>query len=88
MKGRYDAALEQAENAETAKEERNSILSIVKTMATNHLPTMEGKIDCLVSWKDKQKRKELIFLMIVLLGILFSKEISLAAIWAIITKLF
>ena len=88
MKDRYDAALEQAEKAETSKEKTNSILSIVKTMATNHLPTMEGKIDCLISWKDRQKRRELVLLTVILLGILFSKEISLEAIWMLITKLF
>lgn len=81
MKGRYDAALEQADKAQTEKEKTNSILSIVKTMATNHLPTMEEKI-------DRNNRKMLIGMLVILLAVLFQDQLSLPEIFAFLMRLF
>lgn len=41
---RYESIFEQAEHAQTAKEQRNCLLTITKIMAENHLPSIERKM--------------------------------------------
>ena len=41
---RYKSIFNQAEHAQTAKEQRNCLLTITKIMAENHLPCIEKKI--------------------------------------------
>ncbi len=45
MKGRYDSLIEEGDKAETSKSLLGYIWPMVKTMGTNHLPTIEGKVN-------------------------------------------
>lgn len=77
MKGRYDALIDEGDKAETQKERLGCIWPLLKTVATNHLPTMEGKINKIL-WA-------VVLLSIVTL--LSSKE-ELTWIWMAIMRLF
>jgi len=41
---RYRSIFDQAEKAQTAKEQRNCLLTITKIMAENHLPSIERRM--------------------------------------------
>ena len=44
MKGRYDSLIEEGDKAETNKGLLGYIWPMVKTIGTNHLPTIEAKL--------------------------------------------
>jgi len=77
MKGRYDSVIEQGDKAKTNKEALNCAWTMLKTIGTNHLPTIEGKIN-----------KLFLLGMALLIATLFSSKDSIIWLWQLITRLF
>ena len=77
MKDRYSPLFKQAEKATSQKERTNSMLSILEVLTSNHIPTIEAKVN-----------KLLLLGGILLLAVLFSSKDSISWLWMIITKLF
>ena len=77
MKGRYDSIIEQGDNAGTSKERQDCSWIMLKTIGTNHLPTIEGKINKLM-W----------LIGALILATLFSSKDSISWLWMAVLRLF
>jgi len=74
---RYKSIFEQAEHAQTAKEQRNCLLTIVKIMGENHLPCIEKKVER-IYW----------LMLVIVLMIFLGEQISLTQIILFFMRLF
>lgn len=74
---RYESIFSQAEHAQTAKEQRNCLLTITKIMAENHLPCIEKKVEK-IYW----------FMLAIVLMIFLGEQISMTNVILFFMKLF
>lgn len=77
MKGRYDSLIEEGDKATTQKEKLSCTWTMLKTIGTNHLPTIEGKLTKIL-W---------LVVAISIVMLLSSKE-ELTWLWMAILRLF
>lgn len=77
MKDRYDALIEQGDKAETNKERLSCHWIMLKMIGTNHLPTLEAKVNK-IFW----------LLGVLLVATLFSSKDSISWIYMAIMRLF
>lgn len=77
MKDRYNSLIEQGDKAVTQKEKLNCTWTMLKTIGTNHLPTLETKMNKL-TW----------LIVILLIAVLFSSKDSISWVYMAIMRLF
>ena len=77
MKDRYDALIEQGDKAETNKERLSCQWTMLKMILTNHLPTIDGKINKLM-W----------LIGALILATMFSNKDSISWLYMVIMRLF
>jgi len=77
MKDRYDALIEQGDKATTNKETLSCAWTMLKTIGTNHLPTIEGKMN-----------KQTWLIIALLIAVLFSSKDSISWLYMVIMRLF
>ncbi|NIQ17322.1 MAG: hypothetical protein GTN43_00705 [Candidatus Aenigmarchaeota archaeon] len=81
MKGRYDSVIDEGDKTRSDSKKLNCAWMMLKTIGTNHLPTIEGKI-------DRNNKKIMFGLLVILLATLFQDQLSLSSIFAFIWGLF
>jgi len=77
MKDRYDSLIEEGDKASTSPKKLDAAWVMLKMIGTNHLPTIEGKVNK-IYW----------MMMILLLAVLFSSKDSISWLWMAIMKVF
>lgn len=81
-KDKYEAIIEQAENADSVEDKQACIISLWKLFLTNDLPHIYGELQV----TNKKFKKLMWFGGAILLAILFQDQVSLTALIGLVMK--